>query len=82
MDFNMDVLWDGKFRINISTIKMKISITIEANTQEELFKRMDEIKFAINDELFEELMDGSLKVNNSTIEFDDEYEERVNTTCL
>ena len=82
MDFNMDVLWDGKFRINISTIKMKISITIEANTQEELFKRMDEIKFAINDELFEELMDGSLKVNNSTIEFDDEYEERLNTTCL
>ena len=61
---------------------MKISITIEANTQEELFKRMDEIKFAISDELFEELMDGSLKVNNSIIEIDDEYEEKLSTTCL
>ena len=61
---------------------MKTVITIEANNVQELLKRMNEIKQAIVDETYQELMDGTFKVNKSIIELDDEWMERIGSTCL
>jgi len=60
---------------------MKITITTEASTQEELFKRMDEIKSAVKNDFFEELMDGSIKINNSSLELDHDWDDQF-WTCL
>jgi hypothetical protein len=60
---------------------MITTITIEANTEQELFDRIDQIKDAIKNGDYTEQMDGTFQVDTSNIDpeflYTETYEDKV-----